>query len=102
MLNEPLLKTLETIATERGSDNKANDSAQSLTKSLTDPTFLVALNVYSYVLGFTKPLSIMFQTYAKDVITAYQNIRLVKEQLKTTRDNTAKCLKKMSGLGPPN
>ena len=75
---EPLLNTLEKIATERGWDNKATDSEHSLMKSLTDPTFLVALNVCSYVLGFTKPLSIMLETIAMNVITAYQNIRLVK------------------------
>ena len=90
MLYEPLLKTLEKITTERGWDNKATGSAHSLMKSLTDPTFLVALNMCSCVLGFTKPSSIMLQATAMDVITAYQNIRLVKEQQKTLRDNTNK------------
>ena len=78
MLYESLLKTLEKITTKRGWDNKATDSAHNLMKSLTDPTFLVALNMCSYVLGFTKPLSIMLQATAMDVITVYQNIRLVK------------------------
>ena len=32
----------------------------------------------------------MFQATAMDVITAYQNIRLVKKQLKTLRDNRDK------------
>ena len=44
----------------------------------------------SYVLAFTKPLSILLQATAMDVITAYQNITLVKEQLKPLRDNTDK------------
>ena len=87
---EHLLKTLGKITTEMGRENKAIDSAHSLMKSLTDPTFLVGLNVCSYILGFTKPLSIMLQATAMDVITAYQNIRLVKEQLKTLRENTDK------------
>ena len=90
IMYEHLLKTLEKITTERGWDNKATDSAHSLMKSLNDPTFLVGLNVCSYVLGFMKPLSIMLQATAMDVITAYQNIRLVKDQLKTFRDNTDK------------
>ena len=90
MLYEPLLKTLEKITTGRGWDNKATDSAHSLMKSLSDPTFLVSLNVCSYVLGFTKPFSIMLQATAIDVITTHQNIRLVKEQLNALRDNTDK------------
>ena len=53
MLYEPLLKILEKITTERGWDNKSTDSSHGLTKSLTDPTFPLALNVCSYVLGFT-------------------------------------------------
>ena len=37
-----------------------------------------------------KPLSIMLLATSLDVMTAYQNIRLVKEQLKPLRDNTNK------------
>ena len=67
---------LQLIPTETVGDG---NSAHSLMKSLTDPTFLVALNVCAYVLGFTKPLSIMLQATAMDVITGYQNIRPVTE-----------------------
>ena len=73
-----------------GLGQKATDSAHSLMKSQTDPTFLVVLNVCSYVLGFTKPFSIMLKATAMDVITADQNIRQVKEQLKTMRINIDK------------
>ena len=83
MLYKPLLKTLEKITTDRGWDNKATDSTHSFMKCLADPTFVVVLNVCSYVLCLTKPLSIMLQATVMDVITAYQNIRLVKEQSKT-------------------
>ena len=102
MSYEPLLKALEKLTTERGLDNKATNSARSLMKSLTDPTFPVALNLCSYVLGFTKPLSILLQATAMDVITAYQNIRLVNEQLKTTRDNTDKVFEEDVWIGPTN
>ena len=47
-LYEPLLTTLQKIATEKGWDCKTANSAYSLIKSITDPTFSVALNVCSY------------------------------------------------------
>ena len=57
---EPLLTTLQTIATEKGWDCKTANSAYSLMKSITDPTFIVALNVSSYTHGFTKAFSVIF------------------------------------------
>ena len=76
--------TLQKIATEKGWDCKTN-SAYSLTKSITDPTFIVALNVCSYTLGFTKPLSVMLQATSADIIKAYNNINLVQTQLQVLR-----------------
>ena len=52
---------------------------------ITDPTFIVALNVGSYTLGFTKPLSVMLQATSADIIKAYNNINLVQTQLQVLR-----------------
>ena len=84
-LYEPLLTTLQKIATEKGWDCKTANSAYSLIKSITDPTFIVALNVCSYTLGFTKPLSVMLQATSADIIKAYNNINLVQTQLQVLR-----------------
>ena len=73
-LYEPFLTTLQKIATEKGWDCKTANSAYSLIKSITDPTFIVALNVCSYTLGFTKPLSVMLQATSADIIKAYITI----------------------------
>ena len=57
--SQPILKTLEKISSKKGWDHKAMDQAYGLIKNLTEPTFLVALRVCAYTLGFTKPLSTM-------------------------------------------
>ena len=54
-------------------------------KNITDPTFTVALDVCSYSLGFTKPLSVMLQATSVDIIKAYTSINLIQSQLKTLR-----------------
>ena len=82
-LYDPLPKTLHKINTEHGWDSKTADAAYSLRKSITDPTFIVALNVCSYSLGFTKPLSVMLQVTSMDIIKAYTSINLIQSQLKT-------------------
>ena len=81
LLYEPILQTLETITSEKGWDRKTVDSAYGLLKNITESTFLVALNICSYTLGFTKQLSSMLQGTAMDVIEAYHQIELVKTQL---------------------
>ena len=48
---------------------------------MTDTKFIVGLNVYSYTVGFTKPLSVMLQATSADIIKAYNNIKLVQTQL---------------------
>ena len=79
---EPLLRTLQKIATKKGWDCKSANSAYILTMSITDPKFIFALNVCSYTLGFTKPLSVMLQA---DIIKAYKNINMVKTQLQVLK-----------------
>ena len=54
-------------------------------KSITDPTFIVALNVCSYTLGFTKPLSVILQATSADIIKAYNNINFIQTQLQVLR-----------------
>ena len=78
-----MLKTLHKINTDNGWDNKTADAAYSLMKSIINPTFVVALNVCSYSLGFTKPLSVMLQATSMDIIKAYTSINLIQSQLKT-------------------
>ena len=82
-LCDPLLKTLHKINTEHRWDNKIADTAHSLMKSIADPTFIVALNVCSYSLSFTKSLSVMLQATSMDIIKAYTTINLIQSQLKT-------------------
>ena len=82
-LYDPLLKTLHKINTEYGWDNKTADAAYSLMKSITDPTFIVALNVCSYSLVFTKLLSAILQATSMGIIKAYTSINLIQSQLKT-------------------
>ena len=81
ILYEPLLQTLETITLHKGWERKSVDVANGLLKNIADSTFLVALNVCSYTLGFTKQLSVMLQGTTMDVIEAYKQIQLVKRQL---------------------
>ena len=87
LLYEPILQTLDTITSEKGWDHKTVDLANGLLKNITESTFLVALNVCSYTLGFTKQLSSMLQGTAMDVIEAYKQIELVKTQLNSLRGN---------------
>ena len=82
-LYDPSLKTLHKINTKHGWDNKTVDAAYSLMKAITDPTFIVALNVCSYSLGFTKPLGMMLQARSVDTIKAHTSINLIQSQLKT-------------------
>ena len=88
LLYEPILKTLEKISSEKRWDCKTMDQAHGLTKNLTKSTFLVALRVCAYTLGFKKPLSAMLQGTCMDVIDGYKHI--VKEQLKTLCKNCDK------------
>ena len=71
---------------------KKMDQAYGLTKNLTESTFLVALRVCAYTLGFTKPLSAMLQGTSMDVIDGYKHIELVKEQLKILCKNCDKTI----------
>ena len=87
LLYEPILQTLDTITSEKGWDHKTVDLANGLLKNITESTFLAALNVCSYTLGFTKQLSSMLQGTAMDVIEAYKQIELVKTQLNSLRGN---------------
>ena len=84
-LYEPLLTTLQKNLTEKGWDCKTANSAYSLIKSITDPTFIVTLDVWTYTLGFTKALCVMLQATPADIIKAYNNINLVQTQLQVLR-----------------
>ena len=64
-------------------------------KSITDPTFIVALNVWFYSLGFTKPLSVILQATSMDIIKAYTSINLIQSQLKTLQ---AECDKEFAKI----
>ena len=52
---------------------------------MTYAAFIIALNVCSYTLGFTKALSVMLQATSADIIKAYDNINLVQTQLQVLR-----------------
>ena len=59
-LYEALLTTLQKLATEKGWDCKTANSHALYEAVVTDATFIVALNIFSYAVQLTKPLSIMF------------------------------------------
>ena len=81
VLYEPILQTFETIIFDKGWDCKTVDSVNGLLKNITESTFLVALHVCPYTLGFTKQLSLMLQWTTTYVIEAYKQIELARKQL---------------------
>ena len=54
---DPVLKTMEKITAEKGWDTKTTDFTNELRKNITDPSFLVALNVFVYTLGNYKAIT---------------------------------------------
>ena len=62
-------------------DGKAVTEAQGLRHSISTPGFISAFKVNLHVFGFTKPLSILLQGSTMDIITAYDEIHVVKKIL---------------------
>ena len=81
VMYEPILQTFETTISDKGWDLKTVDSANGLLKNITESTFLVALHVCSYTLGFTKQLHLMLQGTTTDVIETCKQIELARKQL---------------------
>ncbi len=84
----PLLMCLRDITTANGWDTRtAVIPAAGLVAKLTSPDFIVALQVASQLLGYTKQLSILLQGEQMDIIKTYKNIEIVKAQFNDIRNN---------------
>ena len=86
-LHEPLTECLEAITTESGWDAKARVEAGGLLSQITSSSFLCAFQSAVYIFGFTKTLSVLLQGSSMDVITAYEKVDLVLNEMRTIRAN---------------
>ena len=86
-----ILMCLERIITPVGNDSgitwdsKSVIDGNGLYKSITSPSFIAAFQTVRYLFGFTKDLSVLLQGTANDVLTAYNEINMVCEELKSIR-----------------
>ncbi len=87
-LYEALVVCMETIATNQGSrkwDAQAKTEANGFLHQLQSSTFIMAFQVTSFLLGYTKAISQSLQGRSMDVVEAYSQITLVKDQLQAVR-----------------
>ena len=86
-LYEPLLLCLQTISENRSKkwDLKSKTEAQGLLHQIKMPQFICAFYSALYLLGYTKSLSHSLQGSTLDVIEAYRQIQLVRDQIKQVR-----------------
>ena len=87
-LYEPICITLKDIAANHQSwDAKSMTESSVHLNTITSPGFIVAFMVNKYIMGFTKSLSIVFQGSMQDILVAYEEVNLVKEQLESVRED---------------
>ncbi|XP_035989382.1 uncharacterized protein LOC118561423 isoform X3 [Fundulus heteroclitus] len=86
-LYEALLHCLNVISENADSvwDAKAVVEATGLFKAVTSANFIAALQCNRYFFGFTKSLSILLQGSSRDILTAYEEVKLVKDTLRDIR-----------------
>ena len=87
---EVVVDSLQKIANapRRLWDSKSSTEAQGLFTAVTKPGFLVALACNMYVFGYTKSLSMLLQGESQDIITGYEEVRLVCDELKSVREES--------------
>ena len=66
-------------------DSKTVTEARGLLSSISTPGFLCAFACNRYLFGFTRSLSLLLQGSHQDVVTAYQEIALIRDELKDVR-----------------
>ncbi|XP_035660282.1 52 kDa repressor of the inhibitor of the protein kinase-like [Branchiostoma floridae] len=85
-LHEPLTDCLEAITSEEGWDAKARTEAGGLLSQLKRPAFLCAFECALYIFGYTKSLSTLLQGSTMDIIKAYEQVDLVRKELRSIRE----------------
>ena len=89
-LYEPLLLCLETISLNKDRkkwDAKSKTEAQGLFHQIKNPVFIAAFCTAKYLFGYTRGLSRSLQGTTQDVVEAYKQINLVRDQLIHIRKN---------------
>ena len=66
-------------------DSKTVAEARGLLSSISTPGFLCAFACNRYLFGFTRSLSLLLQGSHQDIVTAYQEIALIRDELKDVR-----------------
>ncbi|XP_021342406.1 52 kDa repressor of the inhibitor of the protein kinase-like [Mizuhopecten yessoensis] len=71
-------------------DPKGMLEAKGLLAAVSSPSFLVSFCSTKYVFGYTKALGPLLQRTMQDMLTAYQEVGLVIDELKACRENAEK------------
>ena len=90
-MHTAVVSCLDSIVSGRNTnctwDSRTVADGNGLNKSITSPAFIAAFQTVRYLFGFTKSLSVLLQGSSKDVLTAYNEINLVSEELTFIRAN---------------
>ena len=86
-LFEALIDCLEAITTEKEWHAKTQTEASGLLSQITSSSFLCAVNSVNYLFGFTNSLSVLLQGSTNDIVTAYEKIQLILQEMKAIRSN---------------
>ncbi len=93
---EAIHLTLQKIAkNQQDWDSKSMTEASGLLNTITTPGFIVAFNVNLYIFGFTKVFSKLLQGSSRDILTAYEEVHLVKEELEAVHADADKCFEEI-------
>uniref|UniRef100_H3B3J7 HAT C-terminal dimerisation domain-containing protein n=1 Tax=Latimeria chalumnae TaxID=7897 RepID=H3B3J7_LATCH len=94
-LCEAFVDCLEKTTTEVNYDAKIVSDANGFLSQITNCSFISAFHSVRYVFGYTKALSALLQGSTMDLITAYEEVKLICDDLKDTRVNVEKQFAKM-------
>ena len=94
---KPLLNCLDCIAVNEDNkwDPKTVTEATGLKKQLQSSNFIVAFVICHHIFGFSKGLSRQLQGASLDIITAYERVELITEELKNIRNDDVAEFSKM-------
>ena len=82
---EPTVMCLEAIASNSGGtwNSKSITEASGLLRSISSDEFIASFQTNLYFSGYTKALSCLLQGSSQDILTAYEEVKVVKDVLKT-------------------
>ena len=88
LLYEAVVYTLESISIniDKKWDAKSVTEANSLLHAITSDSFIVAFQTNLYFFGYTKGLSVLLQGSHLDILTAFEEVASVKQELRSIRD----------------